>query len=86
MTNADLSSTMTMQIMENTRQAQRRQNLGPSQGVPGFPVIEGKRGTRVPARAVYKENARDATRIHLDVEMETGTGKTYCYIKTASSR
>ena len=80
--NADLSPTMTMQILENIRQVQRRQNLPPSQTLTDFTVFEGKRGTRVPARAVYKENALDATRIHLDVEMETGTGKTYCYIKT----
>jgi len=36
----------------------------------------------VPAKAAYKKDALAATRIHLDVEMETGTGKTYCYIKT----
>jgi type III restriction enzyme len=34
----------------------------------------GERG-RVPA--AYRQNALAATHIHLDVEMETGTGKTY---------
>ena len=36
----------------------------------------------VPVAAAYKRDALAATRVHLDVEMETGTGKTYCYIKS----
>ena len=40
------------------------------------------RGERVPAPATYTKAALAATRVHLDVEMETGTGKTYCYIKS----
>ena len=40
------------------------------------------RGERVPVPASYKKQALAATRVHLDVEMETGTGKTYCYIKS----
>jgi len=36
----------------------------------------------VPVKAAYKRDALAAARVHLDIEMETGTGKTYCYIKT----
>lgn len=36
----------------------------------------------MPVKATYRKEALAATRVHLDVEMETGTGKTYCYIKT----
>ena len=36
----------------------------------------------MPAPATYRKQAFAATPIHLDVEMETGTGKTYCYIKS----
>ena len=79
--NADLGLT-DMQILENIRQVQRRQKLPLSQTLTDFTVFEGNRGTRVSENAAYKENALAATRIHLDVEMETGTGKTYCYIKT----
>ena len=36
----------------------------------------------MPAPAVYIKQAKSICRPHLDVEMETGTGKTYCYIKS----
>ena len=69
--NADLGLT-DMQILENIRQVQRRQKLPLSQTLTDFTVFEGNRGTRVSENAAYKENALAATRIHLDVEMETG--------------
>src|SRR5690606_33187915 len=78
--NADLALT-DAQILENIKKVQRRQNLPVSQSLTDFTTFNGK-GERVPAPADYKKNALTATRIHLDVEMETGTGKTYCYIKT----
>ena len=49
-----------MQLFDNIRAVQRRQNL---------PLSEG----------LVKSAGCD---INLDIEMETGTGKTYCYIKT----
>ncbi|RME57212.1 restriction endonuclease subunit R, partial [Candidatus Parcubacteria bacterium] len=69
------------QILENIQKVQRRQNLPVSQSLTEFTTFNA-RGERVPVNAAYKKQALAASRIHLDVEMETGTGKTYCYIKT----
>lgn len=78
--NADLSLT-DAQILENIQKVQRRQNLPVSQSLTDFTTFD-KKGARVPVKAAYKKIALAASRVHLDVEMETGTGKTYCYIKT----
>lgn len=78
--NADLALT-DAQILENIQKVQRRQNLPVSQSLTDFTTFD-KKGARVPVKAAYKKDALAATRIHLDVEMETGTGKTYCYIKS----
>lgn len=78
--NADFSISET-QILENIRKVQRRQNLSLSQSLTDFTTFN-PRGERVAVAAAYKRDAVVATRVHLDVEMETGTGKTYCYIKT----
>ena len=78
--NADLALTEA-QILENIQNVQRRQNLPVSQSLTDFTTFNA-RGDRVPVAATYKRDALAATRVHLDVEMETGTGKTYCYIKT----
>lgn len=78
--NADLALT-DVQILENIRSVQRRQNLPVSQSLTDFTTFDSK-GGRVSVKAAYKKEALAATRVHLDVEMETGTGKTYCYIKT----
>lgn len=68
-------------ILENIQAVQRRQNLPVSTALDDFSTVNTK-GKRVPATAAYRKEALAATDIHLDVEMETGTGKTYCYIKT----
>jgi type III restriction enzyme len=78
--NADLALSEA-QVLENIQAVQRRQNLATSPSLTDFTTYDNK-GNRVPAKAAYKKDALAATRIHLDVEMETGTGKTYCYIKT----
>ncbi len=78
--NADLALT-DVQILENIQKVQRRQNLPVSQSMTDFTTFNA-RGERVPVAATYKRDALAATRVHLDVEMETGTGKTYCYIKS----
>ncbi len=69
------------QILKNIQGIQRRQGLTVSSSLTDFMALN-NHGERVPARASYKRDALAATGIHLDVEMETGTGKTYCYIKT----
>ncbi|MRX49454.1 restriction endonuclease subunit R [Paracoccus sp. S-4012] len=78
--NADLALT-DVQILENIQKVQRRQNLPVSESLTDFTTFNA-RGERVPVAATYKRDALAATRVHLDVEMETGTGKTYCYIKS----
>ncbi|MBQ0762095.1 type III restriction-modification system endonuclease [Marinobacter psychrophilus] len=78
--NADLALSET-QVLENIQAIQRRQNLPTSSSLTDFTTYDNK-GNRVAAKAAYKKDALAATRIHLDVEMETGTGKTYCYIKS----
>lgn len=69
------------QILENIQAVQRRQNLPVAQRLDEFMVLD-RHNQRVPTPATYRRDALAATRVHLDVEMETGTGKTYCYIKT----
>ncbi|MGX9991660.1 DEAD/DEAH box helicase family protein [Rhizobium sp. Z1P35] len=69
------------QILENIKQVQRQQNLPMSQRLDDFMVLD-RSNQRVAAPANYRRDVLAATRVHLDVEMETGTGKTYCYIKT----
>ncbi|MCY4303587.1 MAG: DEAD/DEAH box helicase family protein [Aestuariivita sp.] len=78
--NADLVLTDAT-VMENIHAVQRRSNLPVSQSLTDFTTFNDS-GNRVPVPAAYKRNALTAARVHLDVEMETGTGKTYCYIKT----
>lgn len=69
------------QLLENIRLVQRGQNLPQSSSLTKF-VKRNNIGTAVAAPAAYQSNMAAACKIHLDVEMETGTGKTYCYIKT----
>lgn len=78
--NADLMLT-DGQILANIQAVQRRQNLLVSPSLTDFQEIN-KKGETVPAAASYKRDALATSRVHLDIEMETGTGKTYCYIKT----
>jgi len=78
--NADLALSE-VQILKNIQDIQRRQDLPVSRSTSEFTTFDGK-SARVPAKTSYKNAALAASRIHLDVEMETGTGKTYCYIKT----
>lgn len=78
--NADLALPEA-QVLENIQKVQRRQNLPVSPSLAAFTTFD-RKGARVPVKAAYKNEALAASRVHLDVEMETGTGKTYCYIKT----
>ena len=69
------------QVLENIQQVQRTQNLPMSPVLDDFKVLNGN-GKLADASAAYRRQAKAIAPIHLDVEMETGTGKTYCYIKT----
>ena len=68
-------------LLENIQQMQRQQNLPMSGALNDFYTLNGKQ-ERVPAPAAYKKQAKAISSIHLDIEMETGTGKTYCYIRS----
>jgi type III restriction enzyme len=70
------------QLLENIHSVQRLQNLPMSVSLDSFQVWDSRKGHYVPAPIKYKNDAKTITPVHLDVEMETGTGKTYCYIKT----
>ncbi|MCB9979411.1 MAG: DEAD/DEAH box helicase family protein [Rhodospirillales bacterium] len=78
--NADLMLTDS-QILANIHEVQKRQNLPLSSGLADFTALNNKKDS-IAVPAAYKKDALAASRIHLDIEMETGTGKTYCYIKT----
>ena len=70
--NADIILT-DLQLLKNIQTVQKRQNLNVSKSLKD---CRKHNGTPMPAS--YKPGAD----INLDIEMETGTGKTYCYIKT----
>lgn len=78
--NADIKLPDTA-LLENIREVQRAQNLPLSAALHDFFTMKGGKG-RVTASKQYKDNAMAMAKVHLDIEMETGTGKTYCYIKT----
>ncbi len=78
--NADLELTE-QQLLENINRVQRQHHLHVSESLTSFTTLKSQ-GQRGLTNSAYKKNALKATRVHLDVEMETGTGKTYCYIKT----
>lgn len=69
------------QLLDNVKAVQRRQNLPQSASLTSF-VTRDTKGKAVPAPATYLKNMAAVSQLHLDVEMETGTGKTYCYIKS----
>lgn len=59
------------QLLTNIQQVQRHQNIPQSTGLLEFKDVNGK-----PVK--YSSGAN----LNLDVEMETGTGKTYCFVKS----
>jgi len=78
--NADLALS-DEKILDNIHKVQLRQNLPLTNAIEEFNTLDSK-GAPIPVKVAYQKNALAATRVHLDIEMETGTGKTYCYIKT----
>lgn len=69
-------------LLHNIQQVQSRQNLPVSSSLNEFTLKNDRKKIIEPAKAAYIKQARAISSVHLDVEMETGTGKTYCYIKT----
>lgn len=70
------------QILKNIQDVQSKQSLPVSQSLNDFKSRDPKSGRLISASADYVKTALGATPYHFDIEMETGTGKTYCYIKT----
>jgi type III restriction enzyme len=65
------------QLLTNIQAVQKRHNLNPVMSLDDFMEVD-RKGQVEPKAKSYKPGAK----INLDIEMETGTGKTYCYIKT----
>lgn len=61
------------QLLSNIHKVQKQANLFQSKGLQTYTTSAGK-----PMPSSYKPGAA----LNIDIEMETGTGKTYCYIKT----
>ncbi|MCK9238117.1 MAG: DEAD/DEAH box helicase family protein [Thiopseudomonas sp.] len=61
------------QLLSNIHKVQKQANLFQSTGLQTYTTSAGK-----PMPSSYKPGAA----LNIDIEMETGTGKTYCYIKT----
>ena len=74
--NEDIRLTDT-QLLTNVQAVQKRQNLTPARSLDDFTEVD-RKGQVKPKAKNYKPGAK----LNLDIEMETGTGKTYCYIKT----
>ncbi len=64
-------------LLTNIQEVQKRQNLPISKSLDDFTETDRKGQTKANPKS-YKPGAK----LNLDIEMETGTGKTYCYIKT----
>ena len=64
-------------LLTNVQAVQKCQNLPLSKSLADFTETD-RKGVVKPKRKSYKPGAK----INLDIEMETGTGKTYCYIKS----
>ncbi len=74
--NADLRLT-DAKLLENIHAVQKQGNLTPSISLDHFTQADRK------GQVKSKPNSyRPGAKLNLDIEMETGTGKTYCYIKT----
>ena len=67
------------QRLDNIQASQRLQNLPQSQSLYDFKVLK---KNQFVVDKTYSKKAVAISDLHLDIEMETGTGKTYCYIKT----
>jgi type III restriction enzyme len=65
-------------LLQNIRNVQREQNLPVSSSLSEFKTIKKEKFT--PDKS-YTKKALAISRYHFDIEMETGTGKTYVYTK-----
>lgn len=68
-------------LLENIQSVQRENGIQPSSTLLSF-TTQNSRGEAVAASNDYHAKILEATNCHIDLEMETGTGKTFCYINT----
>ncbi|MEZ9198946.1 type III restriction-modification system endonuclease [Shewanella sp. 10N.286.54.B9] len=61
------------QLLTNLHQVQRHQNIETKPSLSQFLDLKGK---------VLPKTYQPGAALNLDIEMETGTGKTYCYVKS----
>ncbi|GIU52329.1 DEAD/DEAH box helicase [Shewanella sairae] len=61
------------QLLTNLHQVQRHQNIETKPSLNQFCDLKGK---------VLPKTYQPGAALNLDIEMETGTGKTYCYVKS----
>lgn len=66
-----------LDLLRNIQEVQKRQGLSPSRSLSAFSSFDSKGQHKA-----LKDGYKPGSPINLDIEMETGTGKTYCYIKT----
>lgn len=69
-------------VLKNVNSVQSEKGLTPSQSLWDFADNTSQAPNKKKLQG-YIEQAKNITDLHLDIEMETGTGKTYAYIKTA---
>lgn len=69
------------QLLQNIQAVQGKHCLYASRGLSDF-MLAKPDGTLAAANSNYVKDALAVAPLNLDVEMETGTGKTYCYLKT----
>ena len=69
-----------LQIIEQSGFANENIRLAPPQILENIQAVQ--RRQNLPVSSTLAGDGRTKCDINLDIEMETGTGKTYCYIKT----
>ena len=67
------------QLLKNIQEVQKGDNLPLNQSVKEFKRLK---KNKYQFDSNYTQKALDIAPFNLDIEMETGTGKTYCYTKT----
>ena len=78
--NADIQLSQE-QLLNNIRTVQQRQLLPLGDDLSAFSERDAK-GQLKPMDKKFRKLHLDASPLQFNIEMETGTGKTYCYIKS----
>ncbi len=79
--NAPINIDIDIDILENIKKVQIKNLIPPSKTLDDFHTLGGRKGPK-PLTQKAKKTISNIAKINIDIEMETGTGKTYCYTKT----